>query len=167
MGDFNFPQINWINSENNNHEFFDAVSQIGLCQLITEPTRYRNILDLVITDSPGYTKDITINPPIKNCDHKTIIFTIIYNDQPIKILPRKIYKYSEANWNKKNESIKKEKWNETFYNLNTVEDMVDYLENFIKKEMDNNIPSFVLSNTKRKYPWMNYNIKKHHPPEKI
>ncbi len=70
IGDFNFPQINWTNSENNNHEFFDAISQIGLCQLITEPRRQKNILDLIITDSLGYTRDITINPPIKNCDHK-------------------------------------------------------------------------------------------------
>ena len=161
IGDFNFPQIHWIRSEYNNHEFFDAISQMGLCQLITEPTRYRNILDLVITDSPGYTKDVTINPAIKNCDHKLILFTITYNDKPIKILPRQIYKYSEANWDIINKNIQKENWCEIFYNYDTIEDMVNYLEKFIQKEMDTHIPSFILSNTKRKTPWMNYNIKKH------
>ncbi len=78
LGDFNYPNINWVNSELNKHLFYDAITQLGLCQLINEPTRYNNILDSILTDSPGFTSNITINPPIKNCDHNVIIFQIDY-----------------------------------------------------------------------------------------
>ncbi len=114
LGDFNYPKVNWNISHENNHEFYDAITNLGLLQIVNEPTRYKNIIDLVITDSPGYTNDITINPPIKNCDHNVILFDIMYNDKPIEILPRKIYKYQEANWTKINENLGKIYWLEKF-----------------------------------------------------
>ncbi len=161
IGDFNFPNINWLYSEKNNHLFYDAITQLGLYQIIHEPTRYKNILDLVITDSPGFTKDITINPPIKNCDHNLIFSTIQYIDKPINILPRKIYKYNEANWEVINKNLSQEKWLHNLYNLNSIDDMVTYLQNIIYIQMDKNIPSFILSNTKRRKPLRNYQIKKY------
>ncbi len=39
--------------------------------------------------------------------------------------------------------------------------MVDFLQNKIYEEMDKNIPWFILSNTKRKNPWVTYEIKKY------
>ncbi len=167
LGDFNFPNINWTQSYKNNHTFYDAISQLGLFQLINEPTRLKNILDLIITDSPGFTNNITINPPIKNCDHNIILFNINYNDKPTKILPRKIYKYNEANWDNIRKNLNNIKWLQHLYNCNTIEDMVTFLENIIQEEMDKNIPSFMLSNTKRKHPFLNYNLKKHNFTEKI
>ncbi len=77
LGDYNFPKIFWNKSHLNNHIFYDAITQLGLFQLVNEPTRLKNTLDLILTDSPGFTSEITINPPIKNSDHNTIIFTII------------------------------------------------------------------------------------------
>ncbi len=161
IGDFNYPNINWNQSEKNNHLFYDAITQLGLYQMIYEPTRYRNILDLVITDSPGFISDITINPPIKNCDHNIIHFIIKYQDKPIKVLPRKIYKYNEANWDKINKNLSEENWLQNLFNLTNIDNMVDYLQKIIHREMETNIPSFILSNTKRKQPLINYKIKKH------
>ncbi len=160
IGDFNYPNISWSHSEKNNHIFYDTLTQLGLCQMINEPTRINNILDLVITDSPGFVKNITINPPIKTCDHNSIYFEIIYQDKPIKILPRKIYKYQLARWDKINQESMKISWLNQFYSLNNIEQMVEYLENKIYEQMDKHIPHFILSNTKRKTPWLNYDIKK-------
>ena len=161
LGDFNYPNINWYKSSQNNHKFYDAITQLGLFQLIYEPTRYKNILDLVITDSPGFTNDITINPPIKNCDHNIILFNINFQDKLITILPRKIYKYQEANWDKINENLQKIPWFKNLYEKNNIDDMVEYLEKIINNEMETYIPSFILSNKKRKNPFINYKIKKY------
>ncbi len=161
LGDFNYPNINWYNSSQNNHIFYDAITQLGLVQMIYEPTRYKNILDLVITDSPGFTDEITINPPIKNCDHNVILFNIHFQDKMINILPRKIYKYQEANWDMINKNRQDEPWLKTLYGKNNIDEMVEYLQSKIYKEMDTNIPSFILSNKIRKNPIINYKIKKH------
>ena len=39
--------------------------------------------------------------------------------------------------------------------------MVKYLEDKIYDQMEKHIPHFILSNTKRKNPWVNYPIKKY------
>ncbi len=158
-GDFNFPTINWLNSENNNHSFHDAITHLGLYQLVNEPTRLKNILDVIITDSPGFTTEITINPPIKNCYHNTIIFNINYIDKPIKILPRRIYKYNEGHWDKIRENLSNIDWFGNSYKCTTIEEMVDYLQNKIYSEMDTHIPFFILSHTQRKHPYINSKIK--------
>ncbi len=118
-------------------------------------------MDLVITDSPGFTDEITINPPIKNCDHNIILFNINFQDKSITILPRKIYKYQEANWDKINGNLQKIPWLKDLYDKNNIDDMVEYLEKIIYKEMETNIPSFILSNKKRKNPFINYKIRKY------
>ncbi len=161
LGDFNYPNINWVQSSQNNHIFYDAITQLGLFQLIYEPIRYKNILDLLITDSPGYTNEITINPPIKNCDHNVILFNINFQDKLINTLPRKIYKYQEANWDIINNNLKKEPWIQKLYEMDNIDDMVEYLQNVIYKEMNNHIPSFILSNKKRKNLFINYKIRKY------
>ncbi len=161
LGDFNFPKITWNKSHLNNHTFYDAITQLGLFQLVNEPTRQKNILDLVLTDSPGFTSEITINPIIKNSDHNTIVFIINYIDRPITILPRKIYKYDQADWDKIRENLKNINWLENLYSCQNITQMVDFLQTLIYKEMDTNIPSFILSNTKRKHPLINYKIKKY------
>ncbi len=74
IGDFNYPNINWETPFTN--YFSETLAINGLYQIINEPTRYQNILDLVITDSPGFINNLTINPPIKNSDHNTILFQI-------------------------------------------------------------------------------------------
>ncbi len=161
LGDFNYPNISWSHSERNNHIFYDTITQLGLCQLVNEPTRLNNILDLIITDSPGFTKNVTINPPIKNCDHNVILFQINYHDKLINILPRKIYKYKEASWDKINEELSQVSWIQNFIGMSNIEEMVDYLQQKIYEQMNKNIPNFILSNTKRKNPWVTYEIKKY------
>ena len=49
MGDFNFRNIDWDNivGDYESEDFLDAVQDNFLNQLITEPTRGDNILDLV------------------------------------------------------------------------------------------------------------------------
>ena len=47
---------------------FDLVNLLDMTQLVHEPTyitdNVANILDIVITDSPGYVKSVSVLPPV-------------------------------------------------------------------------------------------------------
>lgn len=72
-GDFNLPDINWrlmsgpgvINSS-----FISLMSNMGLYQLVDEPTRNDNVLDLVFTNRKDILYDLSITCPIS--DHNKI-----------------------------------------------------------------------------------------------
>ena len=57
VGDFNLPDIDWscnraLHQSDNNALLIDLIQDNCLMQLVTEPTRNQNILDLVISTSP-------------------------------------------------------------------------------------------------------------------
>ena len=81
-GDFNFLGISWleggiINSflaygYSINQLFLDTINEFGLEQLITQPTRGSNILNLVFCSQPDTISGIKIIPGIS--DHEAIFF---------------------------------------------------------------------------------------------
>ena len=70
MGDFNVPNIDWINkitiprARKLEKDFFDIVSDELLCQQAIEPTRFRgtekSVLDLIFTKEEGDVKNIKV-----------------------------------------------------------------------------------------------------------
>ncbi len=58
-------------------------------------------------------------------------------------------------------NLKDINWLEKFYSCSNINSMVEFLQNSIYNEMKSNIPFFILSKTKRKYPLINYKIKKY------
>ena len=55
-----------------NQLFLDTVNEFGLKQLITQPTRVNNILDLVFCIQPNIISNLQVIPGIS--DHETILF---------------------------------------------------------------------------------------------
>ncbi len=53
VGDFNLPYVDWmmLNAPNSPQyvPFLDFVNYVGLSQLVLEPTRLQNVLDLALT----------------------------------------------------------------------------------------------------------------------
>ncbi len=77
-GDFNMPRINWA-------EGYDVsllpqleaclvtfIVDNGLLQLITQPTRLNNTLDLLITNDPLAVHNVAVNTPFSTSDHNAI-----------------------------------------------------------------------------------------------
>ena len=83
-GDLNLPSITWsdggvINScptygHGINQLFLDTVNEYGLEQLIIQPTRGKNILDLVFSTQPNTISNLQIIPGIS--DHEAIFSTL-------------------------------------------------------------------------------------------
>ena len=69
----------------------------GLCQIVEEPTRGSNILDLIVTNYPASFRRTEIIPGVSDHD---IVFTEV-NILPVKHYqkPRTIPLYREAKWN--------------------------------------------------------------------
>ena len=67
-GDFNFPDIDWTNNfvsplsphPNLSRAFLDVVNSNNLEQLVDQPTRGNNILDLYLTNQPTLVKKTTV-----------------------------------------------------------------------------------------------------------
>src|SRR5207253_6283973 len=63
VGDYNMPGINWSACKVESAQqqcFFDCMADLGLEQLVTEPTRDGNILDLILVDNERTVFDVSV-----------------------------------------------------------------------------------------------------------
>ena len=115
MGDFNLPEIQWIDGSgfcNRDSPFLSAFADISLCQTISQPTCFRegqvsNILDLVILSNLDLLIKNVITTPVGNSDHVLIISelclpTIQPSSKQRKYVNYKIVseKLAKVNWKK-------------------------------------------------------------------
>ena len=79
VGDFNDRCELWESNHENSElglRFHDLLNSFNMSQLIDEPTRGLNILDLVITNSIDSILNVKICDPFDNLDHCPIVGTI-------------------------------------------------------------------------------------------
>jgi len=76
MGDFNYPGINWstLKADSEGSKFLKLVLDCYLDQHVHEPTRMKNILDLVLTSDLQLKDDVRITAPVGNSDHNGLIW---------------------------------------------------------------------------------------------
>ncbi|CAG2222754.1 unnamed protein product [Mytilus edulis] len=166
-GDFNLPGWNWLTRtlkpdstyQKNHYKFGDILDDNGLVQLVEEPTRGPNTLDLVITNNPSRFTRTKVIPGVSDHD---IVFSEI-DTKPIsrKQKPRKIALYRKANW----ETIKQE-MNETYQrvkelaaNGSSVEELWLLFKSKLNQSVNNHIPHKT-AKQKDSLPWLTPNIRK-------
>lgn len=100
MGDFNFPEIKWENSEGGemSHPFVNCIQDNFLEQLVTEPTRGQNILDLVLTSDSNFVEDLEVVEPFSNSDHQSVSFSLKIGIEPVRTNSLLSYNYFRANY---------------------------------------------------------------------
>ena len=76
-GDFNCPGINWDRFKAPAYNVQDLFLQFtlssGFSQLVNEPTRQDNILDLVLCNEPLLISSVDIQSPIGKSDHASVV----------------------------------------------------------------------------------------------
>ena len=101
LGDFNDRCKSWIDDHITSelgHKLVNLLKHFNLSQLIYKPTRNENILDLIITDSPGFFTDVDILDPITGLDHN-IIYGSVSIQYPKRLhINRKIWFHNEGNF---------------------------------------------------------------------
>ena len=103
-GDFNCPGIEWPTGSltdsylpvNVRESLIAFAQDFFLEQIITEPTRGKNILDLCFTSHPSYIHQSTTVPGLS--DHEAIIIDILNCIPSNKNLKKKVYCYNKADW---------------------------------------------------------------------
>ncbi|CAG2236269.1 unnamed protein product [Mytilus edulis] len=82
-GDFNLPHINWqTNTVNTNPQYGKALNEKlieisnnnDMNQMVIEPTRGQNTIDLLMTTNPGLVSNIEVHPGMS--DHQVVIANI-------------------------------------------------------------------------------------------
>jgi hypothetical protein len=154
-GDFNFPNIDWlIPATNGNicHDIFlNTCLQQNLSQLVLEPTRLNNILDLVLTNHPSKVLDLHVSAPFAStCDHNTIEFTINVNPCTNKHTISK-HNFYKGDYRNIISYLQQFKWHEIFITHFCVKSFWDFFCTHLDYCIDNFIPRTNFKN-KPKYP---------------
>ncbi|CAG2251960.1 unnamed protein product [Mytilus edulis] len=103
-GDFNCPDIDWINMEIKTgapdkevqQALMDLSIEHGLVQIHDKPTREGNLLDLVFTNNPSLIKSTGNAPGIS--DHDIVVTDSLIKPYYCKQRPQKRYMFGKANW---------------------------------------------------------------------
>ena len=80
IGDLNCPGLHRAEAaaygDNNQLSFCNALSDLGFIQYVTEPTREKNILDIILCKDPYLVCDVWIGPSFSTGDHCIVDFTL-------------------------------------------------------------------------------------------
>ena len=95
----------------------------NLYQLIQEPTRENSILDLLITDSPGYILNSYVNPPLATLDHCLIGGTLAFKHSPNISFARTVFDYKNTDFLALDTQLIAAPW-ELIYNHETSIDVI-------------------------------------------
>jgi hypothetical protein len=116
MGDFNYPGINWETGEtltSADGQFFELINDCFLIQHVTEPTRDKNVLDLVFTTEKGMFENLEIRDPIGKSDHNTLVWELVTQTviQQNNVMS---FSYHRGDYQGMRNSIKNINWSELF-----------------------------------------------------
>ncbi|MCG8032702.1 MAG: reverse transcriptase domain-containing protein [Candidatus Thiodiazotropha taylori] len=168
MGDFNFPKLSWEDYEpvikpdcSNMERYQDFISTLDdncLTQMVQEPTRENNILDLFLTNSPTLVDSLSVVPGIS--DHQAVTSIVRLRPSIQKIKPRDVNLYSKADW----VSMKQEMQEFQSAFLSTCEGKsTDQLWQEFKGEVDALIKRYVPTKTlrgRKNLPWVTQEIRR-------
>ena len=100
VGDFNVTGIDWsaniISNDYKSQLLLDFYSECGLDQLVSEPTRKNNILDLLFTSDPLSISLCVIDAPFCTSDHESILFSIYI--EPVQNVDCPLIENLNFNW---------------------------------------------------------------------
>ncbi|GMT09751.1 hypothetical protein PFISCL1PPCAC_1048, partial [Pristionchus fissidentatus] len=153
-GDFNLPDIDWPLFKENvtpaSQLLVDLCQSIKLAQLVKDPTRKGNILDLVLCNSPGLISNTEVGNPFDISDHQTVQFQLsLSHSVPVFTLRRD---YKKADYALINCQLANVDWVLAFSTIKSVDDMYDLLMKLIQKTIDIHVPWIRVSVTHGKVP---------------
>ena len=162
-GDFNFPGWDWKNNilEDCNqptlhYHFQEFLDDQGLTQLVEEPTRLDNTLDLLITSNPTLITKNTVVPGVS--DHDCPVIEVQLKPLRHRQRPRNIMQYNNADWDKFRDHMGKAADEIT----GNAENMtVNELWNSFTTKLEQGIKEFIptkLSKAKDTLPWVTRKI---------
>ena len=155
IGDFNLPEINWLESQSSTElgrRFIDLFNDLGLVQMINQPTHEKGkTLDLLFSNLVGAVDNIVVLGKNEICssDHYGITFSVKLKFRN-KIEKRKIFNYKRANWEGLNNDLKSVRWDQHLQC--DAETGWQRFKNILSHFMNIHIPTITIKN-KGQPPW--------------
>ena len=160
MGDFNYPGINWETGETltaTEGQFFELINDCFLIQHVTEPTRDKNVLDLVFTTEKGMFENLEIKDPIGKSDHNTLVWELVTQT----VIPQNnvmSFSYHRGNYQGMRESINSINWSELF-DEKDVKECWGIFRDRLLSEIEKFVPKSTRAK-RQKNRWINRKTKK-------
>ena len=167
-GDFNFPGFDWKSCmvkpdttyPHLHARFMEIIDNNSLTQVVQEPTRKNNTLDLILTNCPNKLIRVEILPGIS--DHDVVFAEVDMRPIRCQQKPRSIPLYKRAKWDKIRDDLKtltnemKEKYVSCEPNVNQ---MWELFRDTVTESIKKNIPR---RKTRHKdgYPWIGPKLKR-------
>jgi hypothetical protein len=164
-GDFNSPHIDWNNvfpcCNNLEQKLCDFAMSHGLVQVVPEPTRDLNLLDIILANEPITVSNVAVEPPFGNSDHCQVNFTITLEAalQPNDEMAAAASKYciwSQADYTSMVNYLNNINWTQLFCDNITVDSIWQAFLNVLLTAIDCYVPSRLCasasSTNKRSYP---------------
>ena len=159
LGDFNFRGIDWDTLEGNqprDNLFLEILEDNMMSQLVTEPTRKENILDLVLTNYPNAIEKVEVMEPFSTSDHNTVSLKLHCPLSRSNLSPRMAYLYSKGNYEALSEDVKHVQWENMLSGL-TMDESWEIFQNEYSRLVDTYIPiKCIHPGGKLRLPWTRY-----------
>ena len=164
-GDFNLPSYDWENMTlkpkprypNLHRDFIDLLGDTGLVQVVKEPTRLGNTLDIVLTNCPSLIPRVEVIPGLS--DHRVVYFEYITRPETRKNAARPILLFQRANWEDMKQDMRDLQAELKDSEDTPTEDLWQRFKSTLQDSMKKHIPSKT-PRQKSSYPWFTYKIKK-------
>ena len=123
MGDFNHGHIQWKSLQSTGskgQQFLNLVQDSVIIQHVLEPTRGKNVLDIVLSSQKEFVENVKICEPLGCSDHNQIYFIIkVKGEWNRKIRYRK--NYHKGRYKDMRKYLAKIDWNNTLENKTATE----------------------------------------------
>ena len=139
-------------------KFSEILDNNGLTQVVEEPTRKNNILDLLITNQPSQVLGVDVIHGVS--DHDVVFAELDLRPVQYEQKPRQIPLYKKANWDliRADMSLLKSTIS-TMHETASVNDMWILFRDTLQSSITSNI-SYRQSKTKYGYPWIGPELKR-------
>ena len=163
LGDFNLPDINWDSVEfkpcgqypSISKSLINIINDHHLQQMVDEPTRDRNILDLCFTNCPAQVDKVSIRTGIS--DHDMVVVKAVIKSKIQRPIKRKIFLYSKANF--ANIATDMRAFHQGLPKTADEENVYTSFKKSLSSSINANIPSKI-SSSRHSYPWISRSIKR-------
>lgn len=140
FGDFNEPNIDWLNPDPSKNILIDYSFRNGLEQLVLNATRGFNVLDLVFTTHKNLVLSVDILPPFSNSDHSSIEVEIVIKNSINSVKPTR--NFSKADYFSINSYLSQINWYEFFRECHTTNDFWLVYKNTLHELIDKFVPIY-------------------------
>ena len=154
-GGFNQPNIDWshfnpspVVHSRENSLLCDPISDFNLQQMVMEPTRGANILDLLFTNRPDILHEVKVVDGLPGSDHDAVYFSINLGRRRFLRQKRLVYNFKKANFDLFREMLSKVPWDCCFLS-ESINECWENFKDVLSSVADQCIPKVTLKPKKR------------------